>query len=105
MVDPEGRMTEYGPTDVVACTHCWHTDYGITYTSWPPATPEICCHCGEKRLNRPELPPIPEGHGRYYPRYGTTATFAWYSPIGQQYHFTECPCTTGTNATCTCQTR
>jgi hypothetical protein len=29
--------------------HCWH-DEGVVLTSYPPQVPEICCHCGEKRI-------------------------------------------------------
>lgn len=67
-------MTDYGPTDsqppAAACTHCWHTDTTRTMTVavWPPVTPRVCCFCGRRENYRPEPPPIPEGHGPYYPR-------------------------------------
>lgn len=75
-------MTDYGPTDnsqqpMNACTHCWHTDTAssVVVSVWPPATPRVCCHCGLKELYRPPQPPIPDGHGPYYPQlYGITWT-------------------------------
>jgi hypothetical protein len=35
--------------NAVIHTHCWH-DEGVVLTSNPPQIPEICCHCGEKRI-------------------------------------------------------
>lgn len=76
-------MTDYGPTDnqklPPSCQHCWHVDTTQTSTVavYPPVTPRVCCHCGLRELYRPPTPPIPEGHGPYYPqpfRYGTFTT-------------------------------
>lgn len=61
-------MTDYGPsTNEHDCTHCYHAE-NSTFTSYPPQYPEICCHCGDRRVTRPAEPPPPPGHGKYYPR-------------------------------------
>lgn len=88
-------MTDYGPTDnqqaaVTSCEHCWHLDTQSTYTlaTWPPVTPRVCCHCGVRELYRPPTPPIPPGHGPYYPNpYGATWTINT-----QGTHFDTCSC-------------
>lgn len=100
-------MTDYGPTDQItmtaACEHCWHTDTTstFTYTSYPPATPRVCCHCGLRELYRPPLPPIPDGHGPYYPRQQPyTVTFPSYSNTYAE----QCACNpkNGGSGVCNC---
>lgn len=51
---------------------CWHS-LNYSYATFPPLTPQVCCHCGANRTLRPDLPPPPPGHGPHYPRsYGGT---------------------------------
>lgn len=92
-------MTDYGPTDNAqaarACTHCWHTDTGTTMTLsvWPPVTPRVCCFCGLRELYRPPAPPIPEGHGPYYPQpYGTGTWPYAFTQTGGVSHVDQCAC-------------
>lgn len=49
--------------------HCWHVDSHAMFTMaiWPPMMARICCNCGQREMYR-EPPPIPEGHGPFYPR-------------------------------------
>lgn len=59
------------PQDPHEC--CWHfVATSSSYTYWQTGTHmtrrEVCCHCGNQRTKQPELPPIPEGHGKFYPR-------------------------------------
>lgn len=47
------------------CAHCWHGT-GTVLESYPPQHPEVCCHCGEKRIRR-EVLPVDSSHGPYAP--------------------------------------
>lgn len=100
-------MTDYGPTDnqrlAEACQHCWHVDSTMTYTvsSWPPATPRVCCFCGLRELYRPPTPPIPDGHGPYYPQSG----YIWsYTGTAAGTHYDRCACNpkNGGSGVCNC---
>lgn len=101
-------MTDYGPTDnsqlqVNACTHCWHLDTTSTYTLsvWPPPQPRVCCHCGLREWYRPPQPPIPEGHGRFYPQ-PYAPGWSWSGTTTS--HFDRCPCNpkNGGSGVCGC---
>lgn len=58
--------------------HCWHEDTTsqVRLAIWPPAIPRVCCFCGAREMYRPPQPPIPNGHGPFYPRpHPYTVTF------------------------------
>jgi len=49
---------------------CYHPT-SVYYTTNPPQQIEACCHCGHRRgmgITHLSPPPIPPGHGPYYPR-------------------------------------
>ena len=50
-------------------TRCWHGT-GVALESMPPQYPEVCCHCGEERVVRPQSPTT-AGHGPFLPTGGS----------------------------------
>lgn len=47
--------------------HCWH-DSGKALLSIPPQYVQICCHCGEQKIVKPEIVLSFEGHGEFHPQ-------------------------------------
>jgi hypothetical protein len=45
--------------------HCWHGT-GMTFTSYPPQYPKVCCKCGARATLRVTLKQV-LGHGRFVP--------------------------------------
>lgn len=86
---------------LAAHTCCWHVQNTTMYTSFPPLTPEVCCHCGATRTRRPEPPPPPPGHGPYYPQPWTFGT--WGTGTITHGNF-GCPCRVenGGSGVCNC---
>lgn len=92
------------PQDEHTC--CWHfTATSSTYTYWVgggTVTQEVCCHCGKLRVKQPEPPPIPTGHGKFYPRpQAPTWTFTNTPMVDPTRH---CPCRSenGGSGICNC---
>lgn len=78
-------------------TCCWH-QRPLVYLTYPPQTPEVCCHCGATRILRPTPPPPPPGHGPYFPQ---PAAFGWGTSAGTSF---GCPCRVenGGSGVCNC---